>query len=60
MKQILWLFLFCSICKISAAQRTKYNFNSNWKVKVQDDSVYAARTFQDDYWKRVTLAICLE
>lgn len=55
MKQILCFLFFVFMLQTVFAQRTKYNFNSNWKVKVQDDSVYATRTFQDDYWKRVTL-----
>jgi len=55
MKPILCVLFFVFSLQTVFAQRTKYNFNSNWKVKVQDDSVYAARTFQDDYWNRVTL-----
>ncbi len=55
MKQILLVLFFAAALQTVFAQRTKYNFNSNWKVKVQDDSVYATRTFQDDYWKKVTL-----
>lgn len=55
MKQTLLVLFFIGALQNLFAQRTKYNFNSNWKVKVQDDSVYATRTFQDDYWKRVTL-----
>jgi len=49
-----FLFLFSSLLQ-THAQRIKYNFNSDWKVKVQDDSVYSAKTFMDDYWKKVTL-----
>ncbi|GAB2806135.1 DUF4982 domain-containing protein [Ferruginibacter profundus] len=37
------------------AQRTKYNFNSDWKLSLQDDTIYAKKTFADSYWKNITL-----
>lgn len=40
---------------ITNAQRTKYNFNSDWKVNLVDDSAYATKTTMDDYWRGVTL-----
>ena len=37
------------------AQRTKYNFNSDWKVFVGDDSTASDPGFQDESWNKVTL-----
>ena len=39
----------------SAAPRAKYNFNSDWLVKVGDASGAEAAAFVDVEWKRVTL-----
>jgi len=36
-------------------QRTKYNFNSGWKVLVGDPKNGEAPTFDDAFWKNVTL-----
>lgn len=38
-----------------SAQRTRYNFNSNWKVFVGDDSTAIKNDFNDNNWKNVTL-----
>ena len=38
-----------------ASPRTKYNFNSDWLVKVGDESGAEAAAFADTDWKKVTL-----
>jgi len=48
---IICLFVLSTV----TAQRIKYNFNSNWKVFVGDDSVASAISYKDDSWKNVTL-----
>jgi beta-galactosidase len=37
------------------SQRTKYNFNSNWKLSVGDANGAEAAAFDDASWKNVTL-----
>lgn len=37
------------------AQRTTYNFNSNWKVFVGDTTAARSASFNDEAWKQVTL-----
>lgn len=37
------------------AQRSKYNFNHEWKVFVGDDTAALAPSFDDSKWKQVTL-----
>lgn len=52
------LFLFCFFCKADAQnipQRTKYNFNSDWKVFVGDTKEASSPGFNDAAWKLVTL-----
>ncbi|MGF2410689.1 glycoside hydrolase family 2 protein [Ferruginibacter sp.] len=54
MKKIfLLLFLMISFC--SFAQRQKYNFNSDWKVLIGDDSTAISNNYNDASWKNVTL-----
>ena len=48
---IICLFVLSTV----TAQRIKYNFNSNWKVFVGDDSAASAKSYKDDSWKNVTL-----
>jgi Beta-galactosidase/beta-glucuronidase len=48
---IICLFVLSTV----TAQRIKYNFNSNWKVFVGDDSAASAISYKDDSWKNVTL-----
>src|SRR6187399_1040701 len=43
------------VLSIVTAQRIKYNFNSNWKVFVGDDSAASVISYKDDSWKNVTL-----
>jgi hypothetical protein len=43
------------ICFAANAQRVKYNFNSDWRVFVGDDSTAVAENFYDADWKKVTL-----
>jgi hypothetical protein len=38
-----------------ATSRAKYNFNSDWLVKVGDGSGVEAAAFADADWKKVTL-----
>jgi hypothetical protein len=37
------------------AQRQKYNFNSDWRVIVKDDSLASSKDFNDNKWRKVTL-----
>ncbi len=37
------------------AQRQKYNFNSDWRVIVKDDSLASAKSYNDNSWRKVTL-----
>ena len=55
---IRYIFFFLIVCIInntSNAQRTKYNFNSDWKVFTGDDPDASAINFNDAGWKKVTL-----
>ena len=50
------LFLLSFITILTAqAQRTKFNFNSDWKVSVGDAKESATLGFNDAAWKAVTL-----
>jgi beta-galactosidase len=50
------LFLLCIICfQLANAQRQKYNFNSDWKVLIGDDSTAINSNYNDASWKNVTL-----
>jgi hypothetical protein len=55
MKKILPLILIIIFCSEAFAQRTKYNFNSGWKVFVGDDPAAVKNDFNDSKWKNVTL-----
>jgi beta-galactosidase len=51
----LFLFLLTSSFLTANAQRQKYNFNSDWKVLVKDDSAAINNNYDDAGWKKVTL-----
>ena len=55
MKPILFFLVLTFFSLSSFGQRTKYNFNSNWKVFVGDATGAEATTFDDASWKAVTL-----
>lgn len=61
MTRNIFMLLACMITWAATAQRVKYNFNSDWKVFVGDDSSGAfaglnkTDGFSDANWKRVTL-----
>src|SRR2546426_8666543 len=58
---VLGLFCFTSLAGVSGAfdpplsARTKYNFNSGWKLFVGDPDGAEAPAFDDSGWKNVTL-----
>ncbi|MBV7529857.1 sugar-binding domain-containing protein [Chitinophaga sp. sic0106] len=54
MKKIQLALLGVMLSLTSFAQRTKYNFNSDWKVFIGDTTA-AAADFNDATWKKVTL-----
>src|SRR3982750_339484 len=54
LKKILLSITFLISC-VANAQRTKYNFNSNWKVFVGDAKGAEAAEFNDASWKDITL-----
>lgn len=49
------LFIFMALGHIHAAEREKYNFNSNWKLKVGDIVQAEEMDYSDAEWKSVTL-----
>ncbi len=50
------IFLISFLCILTInAQRIKYNFNSDWKVKVGDTTGVEKDNFNDENWKQVTL-----
>ena len=51
---LLLSFLFVTN-NVFTQQRVKYNFNSDWKVFVGDDSAASKINFNDTGWKNVTL-----
>ncbi|MGC4104301.1 glycoside hydrolase family 2 protein [Ferruginibacter sp.] len=55
MKRFCLFTVFVIALQYGFAQRTKYNFNSNWKVLVKDDSAAVAPAYNDEAWKKVTL-----
>ena len=56
MKKIfLLLFTLFSFWQLATAQRQKYNFNSDWKVFIGDDSTAINNNYNDAAWKKVTL-----
>jgi beta-galactosidase len=55
-RSILFLvFLLCALNSLIAANRTKYNFNPDWKLFVGDDSTAKNVDFNDLKWKSVIL-----
>jgi beta-galactosidase len=55
MKKIILLAAISIAAVCSFAQRTKYNFNPQWKVFVGDDSTAVNPFYNDSKWKQVTL-----
>ena len=53
-KTVLTLLLLCFFT-VAFSQRTRYNFNSSWKVFVGDAKGAEAMEFNDASWKAVTL-----
>lgn len=49
------LFIFMALGHIHAAEREKYNFNSDWKLKVGDIVQAEEVDYSDAEWKSVTL-----
>lgn len=49
------LFIFMALGHIYAAEREKYNFNSDWKLKVGDIVQAKEMDYSDAEWKSVTL-----
>lgn len=49
------LFIFMALGHIHAAEREKYNFNSDWKLKVGDIVQAEEVDYSDAGWKSVTL-----
>ena len=49
------IFLLSTSVLWAQTQRTKYNFNSDWKVYVGDAKDGDAVSFPDASWKKVTL-----
>ena len=49
------LFIFMALGHIHAAEREKYNFNSDWKLKVGDIVQAEEMDYSDAGWKSVTL-----
>lgn len=59
MKHKLFLFTFLlailSAINIQASERKKYNFNSEWKLRIGDFPKAKGTKFDDSKWKQVTL-----
>lgn len=59
MKHKLFLFTFLlailSAINIQASERKKYNFNSEWKLRIGDFPKAKVTKFDDSKWKQVTL-----
>lgn len=59
MKHKLFLFTFLlailSAINIQASERKKYNFNSEWKLRIGDFPKAKDTKFDDNKWKQVTL-----
>lgn len=59
MKHKLFLFTFLlailSAINIQASERKKYNFNSEWKLRIRDFPKAKDTKFDDSKWKQVTL-----
>jgi beta-galactosidase len=54
-RKILFVIVALAINILSFSQRIKYNFNSDWKVFVGDDSTAKSPNYNDATWKKVTL-----
>ena len=58
MKHKLFLFTFLlailSAINIQASERKKYNFNSEWKLRIGDFPKAKDTKFDDSKWKQVT------
>jgi len=56
-KRLFVIILFCiSLLQSSSAfQRTRYNFNPDWKLKIGDDSVAKNPQYDDATWQSVSL-----
>lgn len=52
---LICLFIFMALGHIHAAEREKYNFNSDWKLKVGDIIQAEEVNYLDAEWKSVTL-----
>lgn len=52
---LICLFIFMTLGHIHAAEREKYNFNSDWKLKVGDIVQAEEMDYPDAEWKSVTL-----
>lgn len=52
---LICLFIFMALGHIHAAEREKYNFNSDWKLKVGDIVQAEEMDYPDAEWKSVTL-----
>lgn len=52
---LICLFIFMALGHIHAAEREKYNFNSDWKLKVGDIIQAEEMDYSDAEWKSVTL-----
>lgn len=52
---ILFFILLYGIITYAQNQRTKYNFNSDWRVFVGDKDEFSNSSFDDANWKRITL-----
>lgn len=52
---LICLFIFMALGHIHAAEREKYNFNSDWKLKVGDIIQAEEVDYWDAEWKSVTL-----
>ena len=59
MKHKLFLFVFLltvlSVINAQASERKKYNFNSEWKLRIGDFPKAKDAEFDDSQWKKVTL-----
>ena len=51
----LMVILISIVVSTQAIERKKYNFNSDWRLKVGDVEGARAKEYNTDDWKRVTL-----
>ncbi len=61
MKHKLFLFVFLltalSVINGQASERKKYNFNSEWKLRIGDFPKAKDAKFDDSKWKQVTFCL---